>query len=799
MLQNIILLCLMFFTMIGGSFPAFKFVVPANCLCEIKDDVCEVENILDDIVSIIEAIDLETCPVTLLYQSGVPYTLTASGRYCLAEDLIADAAAVTINGSGITLDLNSHTIFVNADNVTGIAVYGGSNELPNSDIVIKNGTLLDNHGFGSTGIWLGADGNQVNNVRIEDLAVNNLDTGIYIAGAVGTVINNVSLRRGTFEVQCEQDSATTITNSNFLDSCYGLTYCESSNMIVRDCSFASLNAGVVSGDCEFGLYAAEFSRCTALSCFGTGFSFIGANGLVVRDCTASGNCGHGFEVSGSSFDVLFRDCVASDNGGQDCGVEYAHGFHMYDSINISLYNCFAQNNQNDGFHAYDSSVVLARNCTATNNGVYGFRDNTLANQYYANYACNNTINYDATIIASGLVTSPNNMRGVHNVDCMDSDLDQLAEVESIVENMSDLVNAVCSCSLITEIVTEIDEQLFALSSAVDAIAVAEKSDDCSVTLVFDNPAGQILSNPGRYCLAEDINSTGTNTGSLMITGNSIILDLNGHTVYGSLTFDGIRIMGISGDSPIYDVTVQNGSVADAITDRSGLYAQYVNGLQLEDVSCTNCQVGVALLNVDGVVMNNVISSKNGGRGLYLSEVNNLLAQSCLFNENFLGIEVVDGRLSNSEFVNCSVNFSGLSGFIVLAEMTNVVLRDCSANNNNGTGFFISISNDVCLYNCYAASNGGNGFDVFDATVLVRNCTAINNGSHGFFDNGLNYYFYAVPNQYYANYACNNAGGNYSGIIMAPVTSPANARDFSNVDCSNSAVDQIAAILGCLTC
>src|SRR5579871_3765194 len=104
-----------------------------TCLFEIGDEVCCLGDDGEAIISIIEAIDLETCPVTLLYQSGVPYTLTASGRYCLAEDLIADAAAVTINGSGITLDLNSHTIFVNADNVTGIAVYGGSNELPNSD------------------------------------------------------------------------------------------------------------------------------------------------------------------------------------------------------------------------------------------------------------------------------------------------------------------------------------------------------------------------------------------------------------------------------------------------------------------------------------------------------------------------------------------------------------------------------------------------------------------------------------------------------------------------------------------
>jgi len=801
---------------------------PESCLAALCSEIEELEPVAERIISVVDALELETCPITLIHQSdivfNVPFVITASGRYCLAEDLLVTCSVgIVITGSGITLDLNGHSIIVNSYSSCdfesiGVEVFG---DAPASDIVIKNGTITSviYDDCTTTGIWLnGCDGDygdcdhEVIDVRIENVALTNLCYGVYVGGAVGTVINNASFHFNKFDLYCAADSATTITNSIFFESDFGLVYCDSENMIVRDCSFSEVCAAVSPGNCGGGLLASEFTRCNVNNTNSNGFKFVGASGLLVCDCRSSRNNGNGFHFSDSG-DVVVRDCVASDNSCSpdayscfyssssssssssiSCSSSsssvyfHADGFFIEDSQDVCLYNCFSQDNLHNGF-GVNSSAVLVRNCTATDNGSLGFADTSSTNQYYANYACNNAVvrgvesssNYSDTI-TSASVTSPDNARGVHNVDCANTAVDQIDAIESIVENISSVVDAVCSCSLIEAIVTDIDEQLFALSSVVDHIA--ETGDDCSVILVRNVIGDLTLSRPGRYCLAEDIT-----VGTILITGNSIILDLNGHTVYGGSAV-GIAVTG-------NDVTIKNGSIGSGL---HGISANTVNALCIEDVSCTNCDNGIELLNVDDVLLNNVISYLNIGNGLLLLTVNNLLAQACLLNNNGNG---VDGNFINdSEFVNCIANFNhGSAGFSVSGAV-NVVLRDCFASHNqDADGFDISGGNNVCLYNCYAKSNDGIGFLLENGTTaLLRNCTAINNGHYGFSD-------LAGTSQYYANYACNNHGTsmapnnsvNYNNVISAPVTSPANARDFSNVDCNNSDVDQIAAIHACQMC
>jgi len=841
---------------------------PEECLGELKEEVEEIESIVEEVLSIVDALELETCPVTLIHQSdivfNVPFVITASGRYCLAEDLtITCSVGLIIEGSGVTLDLNGHTIFVNLSEIcsgdgVGVEVRG---DAAVSDIVIKNGTITSafnrscfsctehvescvdyyddscteyvescveyNEQFCCfnadqvTGIWLnGCDSDteqdvnfgasclecvsyaegicqsfveesccfNVVNVRIENVAFTNLHYGVYVEGAVGTVITNAAFQFDNFNIYCIDDSATTITNSMFVESGPGISYCGSHNMIVRDCSFSGLCGSAITGvgECD-PLDVAEFTRCIAAGIDDDAFSIANASSVVFTDCTATENCGIGFNLT-DSVDVVFRDCIASNNGPDDCyrySGPHGNGFDIEICTDVCLYNCFAQDNRNNGFNVV-SSTVLMRNCTATDNGDYGFTDDAdNTNQYYANYACgnggpvvdpNDSANYNNILFAS--VTSPDNTRGVHNVDCSNSAVDQIDAIESIVENISVVVDAVCSCSLIEAIVTDIDEQLFALSSAVDELA--ETSDDCSVKIIT---VPTTITKSGRYCLAKDI------TGTITIAASSIILDLNGHTIYGVSEF-GIDLMGTS---TIYDITIKNGSL---VGHEAGIGAEFVNALRLEDISCTNCEFGIFLFNVDDVLLNNVVSYKNAF-GLILNNVADLLAQSCLFNDNEVtgvvgGFESIG--LFNSEFVNCIANSNGEAGF-AFSGSSNVVLRDCFASHNQSVdGFIITgASMNICLYDCYAKSNSGNGFSVSsDSTVLMRNCTAISNTNHGFSDAG-------TGNQYYANYACNNTGGNYSGVTMAPVTSPANARDFSNVSCNSPDVDQITAIFDCQMC
>jgi len=761
---------------------------PEECLGELKEEVEEIESIVEEVLSIVDALELETCPVTLLYQSGVPYLLTESGRYCLAEDLTVTCSAtgITIEGSGITLDLNSHSIILTCTGAVGVDLVGTSTTNPINDITIKNGTVVgvNDYVLNTTGISL----KDTADVRIEDVALTNLNFGIFVEDAVGTVINNAACHNNHFDIATDDDSATTITNSTFFGSDNGISYNDSHNMIVRDCSFSGLGSAILwhAGVLD----VAEFDNCMVSDCSDHGFNLSNVSSVVVRNCSSSSNAGRGFYLAGSH-DVVFRDCYASDNGDSSDGPIHS-GFKIENSPDVCLYNCFSQNNTDKGFSVVCSSGLLARNCTATYNGNYGFTDdNDNTNQYYANYACNNggpialpnlSHNYNNILFAS--VTSPDNTRGVHNVDCSNSAVDQINAIESIVEDISVDVKEVCSCSLIEAIVIEIDEQLFALSSAVDELA--ETADDCSVKIVRNLPT-QTLFSSGRYCLAEDVH------GTIIIAANSIILDLNGHTIHDSGGV-GIDMVGTSTTNPLYDINIKNGSLVGSLV---GIVAEFVNALRIEDISCTNCEIGIFLENVDDVLLSNVVSYSNFV-GLDLANVTDLLAQSCLFNDNKVAGVAAGGLgynigLFSSEFVNCIANSNGVGfGFAV---SSNVVLRDCFASHNHGhylpaAGFLIfERSMNICLYDCYAKSNFA-GFVVDQtSTVLMRNCTAINNTDFGFFDG-------AGTNQYYANYACNNTGGNYSGVNSAPVTSPRNARDFSNVDCNNSDVDQIAAIFDC---
>jgi len=811
--------------MVEGAPNALKFCVPANCLCEIKDEVCEVERILEDVLSVVDAIDLETCPVTLLYNIPGGNVLTDSGRYCLAEDLVATCSvAIVIDGAGITLDLNGHTIFVNTDDCDSefnAGIFVVSDALAN-DIVIKNGTITTQYydNCNTTGIWLdGCEDGGVTNVRIEDVACTNLCTGIYVNCAVGTVIHNAAFHFNFADIYCQDDSATTITNSTFFESDLGLAYCNSHNMIVRDCSFSWLGTAIANGDCGAECYdgvlldVAEFDNCMVSETEDDGFIFRNASSVVVRNCHASENNCNGFHVICSS-DIVFRDCYASENG-REC--EGRSGFNAYNSSDISFYNCFSQNNGTNGFHAFNDDSgnnLVFRNCTATNNEEFGFKDNNTDNNYYANYACGNDTNYNPEVLASqASTTSPNNQRGVHNVDCLNTAVDQVAAIESIVENISSVVDGVCQCTEMESLFEGLQDQLEVITSVVEFIADFE-TDDCSVTLISNTDAPQTFSAPGRYCLSNDIHSLVAGSSAITFEGgNSITLDLNGHTVFAPVG-DGtaIYVDGLT-SGPAHDITIHNGSVdSDEAQNGNGIYADTVSALRIEDVSCTNCNVGISLNNAHNILMNNVISYKHNRSGLELDTVDGLLAQSCLFNHNGQGATaagVSGDSVSNSEFVNCIANDTvNGSGFSLTG--TNLLLRDCFASNNltnMGNGFSFNVSTNVCLYNCYAESNGsignhaGSGFAISTSThVLVRNCTAINNGGYGFNDDGC-----GDGNQYYANFACNNNGGsfapnfsaNYNNVCSAPVTSPANARGVHNVDCANNDPDQISAIQSCV--
>src|SRR5579862_5735226 len=123
---------------------------PESCLAALCSEIEELEPVAERIISVVDALELETCPATLIHNVDLPITLTASGRYCLAEDLLVTTTGIIIDGSGITLDLNCHSIILTNTSAIGVAVDGDPAHVSNSDIVIKNGTVVDYVGHPDT-------------------------------------------------------------------------------------------------------------------------------------------------------------------------------------------------------------------------------------------------------------------------------------------------------------------------------------------------------------------------------------------------------------------------------------------------------------------------------------------------------------------------------------------------------------------------------------------------------------------------------------------------------------------------
>jgi hypothetical protein len=124
----------------------------------------------------------------------VPFTISASGSYCLAGDLTSTAtgtnAAITIAADHVQLDLNGHSL-IGPGGGTGYGIYA----LGHSDLNVHNGIV---RGFGYSGVFIydtmqgfftpsGASSrHEISGLRIEGGKV-----GISLLGSFSSIHDNV--------------------------------------------------------------------------------------------------------------------------------------------------------------------------------------------------------------------------------------------------------------------------------------------------------------------------------------------------------------------------------------------------------------------------------------------------------------------------------------------------------------------------------------------------------------------------------------------------------------------------------
>lgn len=247
-----------------------------------------------------------------------PYFITQPGSYYLTGNVsaVAGQRGIYINADNVTLDLNGFAMIGNLNSDDAVYFNGRRN------VTVRNGVIRD---------WVkeGIDGFGSNNVRLENITVDNCPNGFGVIVGDGARIVNSSVSRAA--------------------------------------------AGFITGS------KATLVNCTAEANTGTGFSTgLSAN---LQTCTADGNTGDGF-VTGAGTDAT--SCIARANGGHGFSFDGWAGLNSSVSVGntgsgirviapggggtngASILNCTVSANAGAGVEHYGAGATI-RGCTVSRN------------------------------------------------------------------------------------------------------------------------------------------------------------------------------------------------------------------------------------------------------------------------------------------------------------------------------------------------------------------------------------------------------------------------------------------------
>ncbi len=230
----------------------------------------------------IDLLDMQIGPCCCATPIDSATTITASGPYCLAQDI---QGTITIDADNVMLDLNCYAI-TNAS--YGIVINDNY-----SDITMQNGTVGGGTSTTQVGISVGSGCSRISmkDINVVDCELVAMD----FSGISSSPIKTIDITRC-----CIENSGMGIQTDNVQGG------------LIRQCSM-SYNI--------------------------TGMYFDESEKLVVEDCHSFANERAGFELKISS-NNFFRNCKAIKNG--ETGSDNGFGFVASDGFCNTFQNCLAQ-------------------------------------------------------------------------------------------------------------------------------------------------------------------------------------------------------------------------------------------------------------------------------------------------------------------------------------------------------------------------------------------------------------------------------------------------------------------------
>lgn len=353
-------------------------VLPGERLWTVTSRIGQATNVIESKVCELEfdvtvTFNFPDCDV-LIEQIDIPYVISASGYYCVNENLefTGGLDAITISSSDVILDLKGHTI----DGMSG----SGDNAIVLSagmqNITIKDGALKGADDFGIVGV---SDNQRIN---IRNIAFIDSSESLFFDSTTRRfVIEDCHFVGGSVAFEGVTDGV--IRNCTFQQiASTALRFERANRCNIIHCVFDDIANGLLlDGGCNH-----IFVRnCVARNATSRGFTCENDNSqsIVFDQCIAQQSVIDGFQfnITGTApmESILLRDCCA-----QNCGRD---GFLLNSAATGSIRHvvfdrCVAMQNTRDGFRCDSAGSaridnVVMRNCQAVDNEASGFNINTL--------------------------------------------------------------------------------------------------------------------------------------------------------------------------------------------------------------------------------------------------------------------------------------------------------------------------------------------------------------------------------------------------------------------------------------
>jgi len=393
---------------------------------------------------------------------------------------------------------------------------------------------------------------------------------------------------------------------------------------------------------------------------------------VFENCQADA-CGTAFAIENLSARCILRDCIGLSGS--------ASGFNVDSSCSdISLYNCQSQNNSINGFFIAGDNCLLS-NCLATNNANDGFVANSTANATVFRSCNAQTNSSDGFDVSSSSNTEIRDCSSVTNTSAgmRGTSATDLVVCNNLVHgNGTDLINVMNSD----------------ICSKLDALEL----DQCCPCDFFirQEDIPYTISQPGVYCLAEDVDAPFA--AAINITATCVVLDLQGHTINSQNLGIGIATTGFVARY----IQITNGTIKNATTGIA------LSAADVEVSDITVAQSGTGITTAAGTNLRNCYVTNCTANGIQL--FSRALVQDCVVRD-------------------CNNGFSAVF-------QTECTVANCQAINNNSDGFNFAGGSNHLIRECSAITNTAAGFNISASDCQLRDSSSIKNGT-GILNTGLN--------------------------------------------------------------